>query len=465
MHRNRHTKIVATIGPSSSSEDMIQWLFERGVDVFRLNFSHGTHEGHAQNIQWIRKLEQAFDRPIAILADLQGPKLRVGKFGSPPINILAGQKFMFDTDSSPGTEERVQLPHPEIFAAAKKGDELLVDDGKLSFRVDYVDETCIKTTALVSGPISNNKGLNLPSTHLPIDILTDKDKADLEFALSEKVDFIALSFVQTADDIIQARRRIHTKAKIIAKLEKPQAIQNLAAILKETDGVMIARGDLGVELPPEQVPPLQRKILREAYTYQKPVIVATQMLESMINAPKPTRAEVSDVATAVYLGTDAVMLSAESASGQYPKEAVEIMDRIIFNAEQDIFNQPDETSLTELSVPEAAVLLASQYNARAIAALSNSFEAFANISNLKLGIPIVAITSDMDVYHQLPLLYGIQAVYKDQLPPPEKASQYKTFVKSVAEQEGITTRTDHVIIMLISDTFEDKTFSGLSILN
>jgi pyruvate kinase len=465
MHRNRHTKIVATLGPASSSEDMIQWLFERGVDVFRLNFSHGTHASHAKNIHWIRKLEQTFDRPIAILADLQGPKLRVGKFESSPTNILAGQKFIFDTDAKLGNAERVQLPHPEIFAAAKKGDELLVDDGKLSFRVDYVDKTCIKTTALVSGQISNNKGLNLPSTHLPIDILTEKDKEDLQFALSEKVDFIALSFVQTADDIIQARNRIHTKTKIIAKVEKPQAIQNLAAILKEADGVMIARGDLGVELPPEQVPPLQRKILREAKTYQKPVIVATQMLESMINAPKPTRAEVSDVATAVYLGTDAVMLSAESASGQYPKESVEIMDRIIFNAEQDRFTQKKNPSLAQLSVPEAAVLLAHQHTARTIAALSNSFEAFVSISNLKLEIPILAITSDINVYHQLPLLYGVHAVYSDQLPPPDKPSQYKTFVQTIANQEGITTRTDHVIIALISDTFEDRAFSGLSILN
>lgn len=465
MHRNRHTKIVATLGPASSSEDMIQWLFERGVDVFRLNFSHGTHEGHARNIQWIRKLARTFGRPIAILADLQGPKLRVGKFNSPPINISAGQSFTFDTDNRPGDDKRVQLPHPEIFAAAKKGDELLVDDGKLAFRVDHVDATCIKTTALVSGPISDNKGLNLPSTHLPIDILTDKDKEDLKFALDQNVDFIALSFVQTADDIIQARTRIHTNAKIIAKIEKPQAIQNLDAILKETDGVMIARGDLGVELPPEQVPPLQRKILREAQVYQKPVIVATQMLESMINSPTPTRAEVSDVATAVYLGTDAVMLSAESASGKYPKEAVEIMDRIIFNAEQDILIQSDDLASGELSVPKAAVLLASQHKARAIAAMSNSFEAFASISNLKLGIPVVAITSNMGVYQQLPLLHGVHAVYSDELPTMDKPSQYKKFAQNIANKEGITTRTDHVIILLISDTFDDAHFSGLSIVN
>lgn len=465
MHRNRQTKIVATLGPASSSAEMIQWLFERGVDVFRLNFSHGTHETHERNINWIRKLEQSLGKAIAILADLQGPKLRVGKFESSEVNIKAGQQFRFDMDSALGDSIRVQLPHPEIFAAAKKGDELLVDDGKLAFRVDFVDPTCIKTTALVSGIISNNKGLNLPSTHLPIDILTDKDTADLEFALSKDVDFIALSFVQTADDIIQARKRIHTKAKIIAKLEKPQAIQNLTAILKETDGVMIARGDLGVELPPEQVPPLQRRILREAHKHNKPVIVATQMLESMIHAPKPTRAEVSDVATAVYLGTDAVMLSAESASGDYPKEAVEIMDRIIFNAEQDVFSVKT-TQLTETpSVAEAAILLAYRHKARIIAAVSNSFEAVAQISSLKPGIPILAITSDIKIYHQLTLLFGVCGVYLEALPDANNPIEYKTLVQQIAEREGMIMRTDHVIVALTSDLINAAEFSGMSIVS
>lgn len=465
MHRNRQTKIVATLGPASSSADMIQWLFERGVDIFRLNFSHGTHETHEQNIHWIRKLEQSVGKSIAILADLQGPKLRVGKFESSEVNVKAGQQFRFDMDAVLGDSTRVQLPHPEIFAAAKKGDELLVDDGKLAFRVDFVDAHCIKTTALVSGIISNNKGLNLPSTHLPIDILTEKDKADLEFALSKDVDFIALSFVQTADDIFQARKRIHTKAKIIAKLEKPQAIQNLTAILNATDGVMIARGDLGVELPPEQLPPLQRRILREAHKHNKPVIVATQMLESMIHAPKPTRAEVSDVATAVYLGTDAVMLSAESASGDYPKEAVEIMDRIIFNAEHDVFSVKT-TQLTETpSIAEAAILLAYRHGARIIAAVSNSFEAVAQISSLKPGIPILAITSDIKIYHQFTLLFGVCGVYLETLPDANNPIEYKTLVQQIAAREGMVTRTDHVIVALTSDHINSEEFSGMSIVS
>ena len=465
MHRNRQTKIVATLGPASSSADMIQWLFERGVDVFRLNFSHGTHETHEKNINWIRKLEQSLGKPIAILADLQGPKLRVGKFETSEVNVKAGQAFCFDMDPALGDSSRVQLPHPEIFDAAKKGDELLVDDGKLAFRVDSVEKECIKTTALVSGIISNNKGLNLPSTHLPINILTDKDKTDLEFALSKNVDFIALSFVQTADDIVQARKRIQGNAKIIAKLEKPQAIRNLEAILKATDGVMIARGDLGVELPPEQVPALQRRILKEAQKHNKPVIVATQMLESMIHAPKPTRAEVSDVATAVYLGTDAVMLSAESASGDYPKEAVEIMDRIIFNAEQDVFSNKN-TQLTETpSIAEAAILLAYRHKARIIAAVSNSFEAVAQISSLKPGIPILAITSDIKIYHQFTLLFGVCGVYLETLPDVNNPTEYKTFVQKIAEREGMVTRVDHVIVVLASDLIDSAEFSGMSIVS
>ncbi|MCP5322575.1 MAG: pyruvate kinase [Candidatus Paracaedibacteraceae bacterium] len=461
MHRNRHTKIVATLGPASSSIDIISTLFERGVDVFRLNFSHGNHETHAQNIHWIRQIEKNLNKPISILADLQGPKLRVGKFSSPPINITAGQKFIFDLNPEEGNQERVQLPHPEIFQAAKKGDELLVDDGKLAFRVDHVDHSTIKTTALVSGPISNNKGLNLPSTHLPIDILTEKDKADLEFALSKNVDFIALSFVQTSDDIIQTRKRIHTNTKIIAKLEKPQAIQNLTAILNETDAVMIARGDLGVELPPEQLPPLQRKILREAKKHKKPVIVATQMLESMINTPKPTRAEASDVATAVYLGTDAVMLSAESASGAYPKEAVEIMDRIIFHAEQDILSSKTNMAPLAAKVSNAAVLLAHEHNAKVILAISNSFHAFAYLSSIKTHIPVLALTSDMSVYRQLPLLYGVFPLFNLSLPKVNNSLEDKALIHSLTTEAGMLTHNGQRVVVLTQNSLDSADFSGM----
>lgn len=468
MHRNRQTKIVATLGPASSSETMILWLFERGVDVFRLNFSHGTHETHAHNIECIKKLRQLVNRPIAILADLQGPKLRVGQFESSTAQVKAGQVFTFDMSPTLGDSTRVQLPHPEIFEASKRGDELLVDDGKLAFRVDSVGADCIKTTALVSGTMSNNKGLNLPSRYLPIDILTNKDKSDLEFALSKNVDFIGLSFVQTADDIVCARNLIHTQGKtqtkIIAKLEKPQAIQNLNSILKAADGVMIARGDLGVELPLEQLPPLQRHILREANKHSTPVIVATQMLESMIHAPKPTRAEVSDVATAVYLGTDAVMLSAESASGAHPKEAVEIMDRVVFTAEHDMIERHHVQLSSAPSVSEAAMVLARQHKARIIAALSNSFEAVACISSLKPGVPILVITSNIQVYHQLTLLYGVHGVYLESLPDASNPVAYNKLVQDVATKEGMITRADHVVIVLSAEAIDASVFSGLSIL-
>jgi pyruvate kinase len=465
MHRNRHTKIVATLGPASSNFDMIQRLFERGVDIFRLNFSHGTHETHAQNITWIRQLEHSVNRPIGILADIQGPKLRVGNFEGDNVTITASQTFCFDLDEALGTHKRVLLPHPEIFQAAKKGDELLVDDGKLAFRIDDITDTAMKTTALLSGVVSNHKGVNLPSTHLPIDILTAKDKFDLDFALSKHVDFIGLSFVQSADDIINARSRISTSAKIIAKIEKPQAIQNLTEILHHADGVMIARGDLGVELPPEHVPPLQRRILREAQILHKPVIVATQMLESMIHSPSPTRAEVSDVATAVYLGTDAVMLSAESASGNYPKEAVEIMDRVIFNAEHDIKNTAPTFSQNSTSIANAAIQLAHQYNVKALAALANSFEAFASISCLKPGIIVLAVTSDKHLYRQLVLLSGVHAVLLNHLPDINNPAQLRSFVCQLATKEGVITRHDHTVVLLTGNALDAPSFSGITILN
>lgn len=465
MHRNRHTKIVATLGPASSSAEMIQWLFDRGVDVFRLNFSHGRHDTHAQNIRWIRDLEYSTNRPIGILADLQGPKLRVGRFELGSVNIAVGQRFIFDMDETPGNEERVQLPHPEIFKAAQKGDELLVDDGKLAFRVDYVDPLCIQTTALVGGLISNNKGLNLPSTHLPIEILTEKDKLDLAFALDQHVDFVALSFVQTADDIIKARMHMNKAVKIIAKLEKPQAIHNLKAILEEADAVMIARGDLGVELPAEQLPPLQRRILKEAQSYNCPVIVATQMLESMINSPKPTRAEVSDVATAVYLGTDAVMLSAESASGQYPKEAVAVMDRIIYHAEQDIKETKLLDGCKSPRLPEAALSLTNQNQARAIVLISNSLTAITSITSLKPTIPILVVTSDQAIYHQLTLLYGVYPIYKKDLPNVNNPQAYKNLVEKLAKQAGVLTQDQQVLTILVPDTFDANQFSSISVLN
>lgn len=334
-HRHRNTKIVATLGPASSDPAMIRQLFEAGVDVFRLNFSHGTHADHKLRYDAIRQIEADVGRPVGILMDLQGPKLRLGKIVDGKLDLTTGQKIRLDLDPTPGDINRVPLLHPEIFAAIRQGDDLLIDDGKVRLRVLHVTPEYADVQALNAGVISDRKGVNVPGAILPMSALTTKDREDLDFGLSIGVDWIALSFVQRPEDIIELREIVGNRAWIMAKLEKPSAIDSLEAIVANSDGVMVARGDLGVELPPEEVPVLQKRIVRACREAGKPVIVATQMLESMITSPVPTRAEVSDVATAVYDGVDAVMLSAESASGAYPIEAVTMMDRILLSTERD----------------------------------------------------------------------------------------------------------------------------------
>ena len=333
MQHSRLAKIVITLGPATSDEPTMRALFELGVNVFRLNFSHGTQAEHAQRVQVLRKLEQEFGRPIGVLLDLQGPKLRLGTFQGGKALLLRDASFRLDMQNAPGDAQRVALPHPEIFAALQPGSELLLDDGRLRLRVEQCGSDYADTRVMVGGPISDRKGLNVPSVVLPISPLTPKDREDLEFGLALGVDWVALSFVQRPQDIEEARAIIGSRAWIMAKLEKPSAIEHLDAIVDLCDGIMVARGDLGVELPPEQVPELQRLIVRACRKAGKPVVVATQMLESMVTAPVPTRAEVSDVATAIYDGVDAVMLSAESASGKFPLESVEMMRRIISRVE------------------------------------------------------------------------------------------------------------------------------------
>jgi len=334
-HRNRNTKIVATLGPASSDPAMIRQLFDAGVDVFRLNFSHGTHADHKLRFDAIRQIEADVGRPVGILMDLQGPKLRLGKIVDGKLALTTGQKIRLDLDPTPGDINRVPLLHPEIFAAIRPGDDLLIDDGKVRLRVLSCTKEHAEVQALNAGVISDRKGVNVPGAILPMSAMTAKDREDLDFGLSIGVDWIALSFVQRPEDIIELREIVGNRAWIMAKLEKPSAIDSLEAIVASSDGVMVARGDLGVELPPEEVPVLQKRIVRACREAGKPVIVATQMLESMITSPVPTRAEVSDVATAVYDGVDAVMLSAESASGAYPIEAVTMMDRILLSTERD----------------------------------------------------------------------------------------------------------------------------------
>lgn len=361
LRRMRNAKIVATLGPASSSRDMVRDLFKAGVDVFRLNFSHGSAGDHRARFNMLRELETETGRPIGILADLQGPKLRVGTFADGPVQLIEGARFRLDLDPTPGNVQRAGMPHPEIFAALVPGTNLLLDDGKLRLVVEQCGPDFAETRVLVGGKLSERKGVNVPDVVLPITALTPKDRLDLELALELGVDWIALSFVQRPEDVAEARALIGERALIVSKLEKPSAVERLDAIVALSDAIMVARGDLGVELPAEQVPAIQKRIVRSCRRLGRPVIVATQMLESMVDSPVPTRAEASDVATAIYDGADAVMLSAESASGKHPLAAVEIMNRIIQQVEADpSYRQLIDASHTSLRAarerPEAPIL-------------------------------------------------------------------------------------------------------------
>jgi len=329
MRRLRNAKIVATLGPASSNPAVIGALYETGVDVFRLNFSHGLQEHHRERVDFIRAIERETGRPVGIMADLQGPKLRLGTFADGSVTLAAGAQFRLDLDKTPGDATRAPLPHAEIFQAMAVGTELLIDDGKVRLRVGRFGDDFAETTVVVGGKLSDRKGVNVPNAVLPLTALTEKDRADLAFALDLGVDWVALSFVQRPDDVAEGRKLVAGRAGILDKLEKPLAIRHLDEIIELSDAVMVARGDLGVEMPPEDVPPIQKQIIHACREAGKPVIVATQMLESMINSASPTRAEASDVATAIYDGADAVMLSAETAAGSYPLEPAAIMNRII----------------------------------------------------------------------------------------------------------------------------------------
>ena len=415
--RHRRTRIVATLGPASSTPEMIQRLFHAGADVFRLNFSHGAHEDHALRMTMIREAEARFRRPIGVLADVQGPKLRVGKFSGGAAFLSSGQGFRLDLNPTPGDARRVNLPHPEIIAAAQVGTTLLLDDGKLRLQVTRQGADFLETSVAVGGRLSDRKGVNVPDVVLPIPALTEKDRADLAFALDIGCDFIGLSFVQRPEDVEEARELIGNRAWIVSKLEKPQALEKLDEIIALSDAVMVARGDLGVELPPEAVPIAQKRIVRRARQLGKPVIVATQMLESMITAPTPTRAEASDVATAVYDGADAVMLSAETAAGQYPLEAVAIMDRIIQRVEADASwregmdrTTPAAGHVTSDAICAAAAEVARNVDAQAIAALTQSAHTALRLSRQRPTAPILGITPFEAVARRLALAWGVHAV-------------------------------------------------------
>jgi pyruvate kinase len=413
----RKVRILATLGPASDTPEMIEKLFRAGADAFRINMSHGDQADKAQLIANIRALEKAYNRPTTILVDLQGPKLRVSTFADDKVELHTGHNFRLDTDKTPGDAHRVYLPHPEIFAALDVGARLLLDDGKLVLRVTEIGPEHINTKIEVGGTLSNRKGLNVPDVVVPIAALTEKDRSDLAFALEQGVDWIAMSFVQRPEDVAEGKKLIGNKAALLAKIEKPAAIRRLEEILELADGVMVARGDLGVELPPEQVPPLQKKIVSTARRMGKPVVVATQMLESMIVSPSPTRAEVSDVATAIYDGADAVMLSAETAAGAWPIEAVSIMDRIAQQVEGDPdffkrihFTETPADGTTADALAEASGRIVDTVETSAIVCFTSSGSTARRISRERPAVPLLVLTASQTTARRLGLLWGAFAV-------------------------------------------------------
>ncbi|MFS0738401.1 pyruvate kinase [Sphingomonas sp. 1P06PA] len=449
--RSRKVRVLATLGPASNTPEMIRALFLAGADAFRINMSHGAHDDKVPVIQAIRALEKEIGRPTTILFDLQGPKLRVGRFAEGVVTLKVGEPFLLDRDPAPGDVTRVQLPHREIFEALRPGARLLLDDGKLVLRVTECDETLIRTRVEVGGTLSNNKGLNVPDVVVPMAALTEKDRADLAFALEMGADYIALSFVQRPEDVAEARRLIGGRAALLAKIEKPAAVDRLEEILELADAVMVARGDLGVELPPEQVPPVQKQIVEAARRLGRPVVVATQMLESMIVAPTPTRAEVSDVATAIYDGADAIMLSAESAAGAWPVESVAMMDKIAISVENDPgyqarlhFTQttPDATTADALS--EAADRITRTVGAAAIICFTMSGSTARRIARERPSVPTLVLTPKRQTARRLGLLWGAHSVVtKDVASFEEMVAK----AKRMALRHGIAQAGQRLIVM------------------
>ncbi len=426
MRRRRNAKILATLGPSSNDLETIRRLFDAGIDVFRLNFSHGSHEDHARTHGFIREVERQVGRPIGILADLQGPKLRVGSVprtaSGEPVLLVPGERFTLDMDDTPGDATRAPLMHPEIFAALADGAQLLINDGKLRLRVLEHDGSRAVTEIMVGGELTSNKGVNVPDLVLPISPLTPKDRRDLDYALDLGVDWVAISFVQRPEDMVELREIVGTRAAIMAKLEKPSAIDHLDAIVNLSDGVMVARGDLGVEMPQEKVPVVQKRIVRSARQAGVPVVVATQMLESMIHSPVPTRAESSDVATAAYDGADAVMLSAETAAGSFPVEAATAMDRILVEVERDPYYR--ETLKATAPTPgdtASDAIVSSLGHVAAIMPLAATFtyteSGFSSFRTARERpeAPTIGCTPHVGTARRLALVWGVHAILSETL--------------------------------------------------
>ena len=423
MKRSHFTKIVSTLGPASNTPETINALAKAGVNMFRLNFSHGSHDDHRKNVEYIRAAEKEIGRPLAILCDMQGPKLRIGIFKDGAVELHIGDHFRLDMSPEPGDEQRVCLPHPEIFQAMTKGMDLLLNDGLVRLRVEDFGKDFADTTVVIGGRLSNKKGVNVPGVPLPIDALTEKDKVDLQAALDMGADMIGLSFVQRPEDLLLARSLINDRAWIVSKIEKPAALERLDEIIRLSDGIMVARGDLGVEVPPEKVPVLQKKIIRACRKGGKPVIVATQMLESMVSNPTPTRAEASDVATAVFDTADAVMLSAETAAGSYPVEAVTLMNKIIMETEShDLYRKYlDAVRLPPEQTPESAITAAARVTAEtltdatAIVSYTISGATAGRVSRERPYIPILCMTPSISVARKMSLFWGIESVVCESL--------------------------------------------------
>jgi pyruvate kinase len=451
MRRQRRTKIVATLGPASSEPEQIASLFEAGADVFRINMSHTPPDRMRELVRRIRGVEKNFGRPIAVLVDLQGPKLRVGAFASDAVMLEKGAQFVLDADPAPGDVTRVHLPHPEILAALEPGHTLLLDDGKIRLSTVESSPERAVTRVVVGGKLTARKGVSLPDTTIPASVLTAKDRTDLEAALDAGIDWVGLSFIQRAEDIAEAKKITRGRAAVMAKIEKPQAVLRLDEIVDLADALMVARGDLGVEMPLEKVPGIQKQITRTARRVGKPVVVATQMLESMITSPVPTRAEVSDVATAIFDGADAVMLSAESAAGQYPVEAVATMNRIAEEVENEgmylpslhvLHTEPEPTGADAIAA--AARQVAETLDLAAIVCWTSSGSTGMRVSRERPKPPTVAISPMVSTGRKLSLVWGVHCVVaedaRDQDDMVERACQ-------IAFREGFAKAGQRVIIV------------------
>ncbi|MEQ8701585.1 MAG: pyruvate kinase [Bauldia litoralis] len=431
MRKRRHAKIIATLGPNTSSPEAIEALWEAGADVFRVNMSHGGRDDHRGRVKAIRAVERKIKRPIGILADLQGPKFRIGTFAKGPVELTEGQPFRLDLSDKPGDAKRVTLPHPDVIGVLAPGNDLLLDDGKIRLTVEKTGKDFVQTVVATGGPLSDRKGVNLPGVLLPVSALTDKDRRDLTFALELGADWIALSFVQRPDDIAELRKLTGNRASIVAKIEKPAALDYFEEIVELTDAVMVARGDLGVEIPPEDVPSIQKHLVGISRQAGKPVIVATQMLDSMVDAPTPTRAEASDVAGAVYEGADAVMLSAETAVGRYPRETVAIMDRIIRRTERDPTwrllmdaggTPPSATAVGAITA--AARHVAESIGAAAVITYTSSGSTALRAARARPSAPILCLTGSDQTARKLTLAWGVESFFSHDAHSVEEMVDY-----------------------------------------